>query len=87
MSSASTTKITAKTEDGTENVFFMKTGKGKDAEVMFEGPKSVPQSQERNISYVISLPFKNKSFYNFSVTTEAISFYAITWKNELCNTI
>ncbi len=38
MSSASTAKITAKTEDGTENVFFMKTGKGKDAEVMFEGP-------------------------------------------------
>ncbi|PSN70508.1 Ketosamine-3-kinase [Corynespora cassiicola Philippines] len=36
-SSASTSKITSKLEDGTEKLFFMKTGRGKDAETMFEG--------------------------------------------------
>lgn len=36
-SSASTLKITSKSTDGTEQCFFMKTGKGKEAEVMFEG--------------------------------------------------
>ncbi|KAF2476278.1 Ketosamine-3-kinase [Lindgomyces ingoldianus] len=36
-SSASTSKITSKLSDGTERCFFMKTGRGKDAEVMFEG--------------------------------------------------
>ncbi|KAF7196932.1 Ketosamine-3-kinase [Pseudocercospora fuligena] len=37
MSSASTSKITAKLEDGTTKQFFMKSGKGKDAEIMFTG--------------------------------------------------
>ncbi|TKA81625.1 hypothetical protein B0A49_01259 [Cryomyces minteri] len=37
MSSASTSKITTKLDDGTEKHFFMKTGSGKEAEVMFEG--------------------------------------------------
>lgn len=32
-----TAKITTTLEDGTEKNFFMKTGKGKDAEVMFAG--------------------------------------------------
>jgi hypothetical protein len=36
-SSASTSKITSKLSDGTEKLFFMKTGHGKDAEIMFEG--------------------------------------------------
>jgi protein-ribulosamine 3-kinase len=36
-SSVKTFKITAKLEDGTEKRFFMKTGSGKDAQVMFEG--------------------------------------------------
>jgi len=36
-SSASTSKITSKLADGTQKCFFMKTGKGKDAKVMFEG--------------------------------------------------
>lgn len=36
-SSASTSKITSRVGDGTEQMFFMKTGKGKDAEIMFEG--------------------------------------------------
>jgi hypothetical protein len=36
-SSASTSKITAKLEDGQEKLFFMKTGHGSDAKVMFEG--------------------------------------------------
>ena len=40
-SSASTSKITSKLEDGTEKLFFMKTGRGKDAEIMFEGTPSV----------------------------------------------
>lgn len=34
---ASTSKITTKLDDGTEKHFFMKTGKGKEASVMFEG--------------------------------------------------
>ncbi|KAJ9641452.1 hypothetical protein H2199_005422 [Coniosporium tulheliwenetii] len=37
MSSASTSKITTKLSDGTGKSFFMKTGKGKDAEIMFRG--------------------------------------------------
>lgn len=41
-SSASTSKITSKLNDGTEKLFFMKTGRGKDAEIMFEGRFCVP---------------------------------------------
>jgi hypothetical protein len=37
MSSASTLKINTTLSDGTEKSFFMKTGKGSDAEIMFEG--------------------------------------------------
>jgi protein-ribulosamine 3-kinase len=36
---ASTSKITTKLSDGTEKQFFMKTGSGKEASVMFEGLK------------------------------------------------
>lgn len=36
-SSASTSKITSKLDDGTEKAYFMKTGSGEDAKVMFEG--------------------------------------------------
>ncbi|KAH5245682.1 protein-ribulosamine 3-kinase [Parastagonospora nodorum] len=36
-SSASTSKIVSKRQDGTEKAFFMKTGSGKDAKVMFAG--------------------------------------------------
>ncbi|EMC97753.1 hypothetical protein BAUCODRAFT_31752 [Baudoinia panamericana UAMH 10762] len=37
MSSASTCKITTKTPDGGDMQYFMKTGKGREAEIMFEG--------------------------------------------------
>lgn len=37
MSSASTAKITTKLADGSEKDLFMKTGRGKDAEIMFQG--------------------------------------------------
>ncbi|KAH7079395.1 Fructosamine/Ketosamine-3-kinase [Paraphoma chrysanthemicola] len=36
-SSASTSKIVSKLSDGTEKTFFMKTGSGKEAEIMFQG--------------------------------------------------
>lgn len=36
---ASTSKITTTLEDGTQKKFFMKSGTGKDADVMFEGMK------------------------------------------------
>jgi hypothetical protein len=36
-SSASTSKIVSKFSDGTERSFFMKTGSGSAAEIMFEG--------------------------------------------------
>ncbi|KAF2275866.1 Ketosamine-3-kinase [Westerdykella ornata] len=36
-SSASTSKITSRLHDGSEKLFFMKTGRGEDAEVMFRG--------------------------------------------------
>jgi hypothetical protein len=36
-SSASTSKIVSKLNDGPEKTFFMKTGSGSAAEVMFEG--------------------------------------------------
>ena len=34
---ASTAKVRAVLEDGSEKLFFLKTGKGQDAAVMFEG--------------------------------------------------
>ena len=37
MSSASTSKITTKLDDGSHKQYFLKTGVGKEAEVMFEG--------------------------------------------------
>jgi protein-ribulosamine 3-kinase len=37
MSSASTCKIVSQLDDGTDKTFFMKTGTGKEAEVMFAG--------------------------------------------------
>jgi hypothetical protein len=36
-SSASTSKITSQLSDGSVKLYFMKTGRGKDAEIMFEG--------------------------------------------------
>lgn len=36
-SSASTSKIVSKLQDGTKETYFMKTGNGVDATVMFEG--------------------------------------------------
>lgn len=36
-SSASTLKIESKLKDGADQAYFMKTGSGKDAEVMFAG--------------------------------------------------
>ncbi|PVI00681.1 Ketosamine-3-kinase [Periconia macrospinosa] len=36
-SSASTFKIASRLNDGTEQLYFMKTGQGKDAEIMFKG--------------------------------------------------
>lgn len=48
-SSASTSKIVSKLNDGTEKTFFMKTGSGNAAEVMFEGQEpphvEVPHQQ------------------------------------------
>lgn len=38
-SSASTSKITCKQSDGTGKLFFMKTGRGNEAEMMFRGTK------------------------------------------------
>lgn len=37
MSSASTTKISTKLSNGSTKMYFMKTGTGKDAELMFRG--------------------------------------------------
>ena len=34
---ASTSKVTCKLSDGTQKAFFMKTGKGEDAQTMFAG--------------------------------------------------
>ena len=36
-SAASTSKVTCTSPDGKERVFFLKTGSGKAAEIMFEG--------------------------------------------------
>ncbi|OAL05655.1 Ketosamine-3-kinase [Phaeosphaeriaceae sp. SRC1lsM3a] len=43
-SSASTSKIVSKLEDGSEKAFFMKTGSGEDAKVMFEGENASLQA-------------------------------------------
>ena len=46
-SSARTSKITTKTEDGTQKQFFMKSGTGKDAEVMFKGDNTTRWSLDQ----------------------------------------
>jgi protein-ribulosamine 3-kinase len=46
-SSASTSKIVSKLADGTEKVFFMKTGSGEDAQIMFEGMCHVKTRRDR----------------------------------------
>lgn len=40
-SSASTLKITSQFDDGTDQTFFMKTGSGEEAEVMFQGKRNL----------------------------------------------
>lgn len=44
-SSASTWKITSQLDDGTEKTFFMKTGNGKEAGVMFQGKRNPQHSR------------------------------------------
>jgi hypothetical protein len=41
MSSASTSKITTQLDDCTNKTFFMKTGSGEEAEVMFQGKRNL----------------------------------------------
>lgn len=52
-SSASTSKITAKLSDGTQKSFFMKTGRGEDAEVMFEGIANQAPPLTRTVVLII----------------------------------
>ena len=40
-SSASTLKITSQLDDGTDQTFFMKTGSGEEADVMFQGTRNL----------------------------------------------
>jgi hypothetical protein len=40
-SSASTLKIMSQLDDGTDKAFFMKTGSGEEAEVMFQGKRNL----------------------------------------------
>jgi protein-ribulosamine 3-kinase len=40
MSSASTSKIVSQLDDGTEKAYFMKTGSGEEAEIMFKGMRT-----------------------------------------------
>jgi hypothetical protein len=51
-SSASTSKITAKDEDGNTKYYFMKSGTGKDAEMMFQGLFSVQHSQFKKLTQI-----------------------------------
>jgi len=44
-SSASTSKITTTLDNGSRKQFFMKTGSGKDAQIMFEGQALPTQSK------------------------------------------
>lgn len=52
MSSASTSKITTKLDDGTEKQFFMKTGSGKEASIMFEGMQFESTLRNLELKYV-----------------------------------
>lgn len=59
MSSASTMKITTTAEDGSKKQFFMKTGKGAEAELMFTGTVIVPNTflaMPKSRSYHILTP-------------------------------
>jgi hypothetical protein len=49
-SSASTSKIVSKLPDGSEKAFFMKTGSGEDAKVMFEGKHTFYSSDIRRLT-------------------------------------
>jgi hypothetical protein len=55
-SSASTSKIVSKLKDGTEKTFFMKTGSGNAAEVMFEG--NIPPSPTQSKRSIADSPSK-----------------------------
>ena len=48
-SSASTSKIVSQLDTGTTKTFFMKTGSGKEAEVMFEGMNALVVHRNRLI--------------------------------------
>jgi len=49
-SSASTSKIVSKLQDGTEKAFFLKTGSGEDAKAMFEGMAPITCSRVRRLT-------------------------------------
>ena len=51
MSSASTAKITTTLEDGTVERYFMKTGNGKEAQIMFQGMPGGLTSSNANETY------------------------------------
>jgi protein-ribulosamine 3-kinase len=46
-SAASTSKIVSHLDDGTEKAYFMKTGSGKEAGVMFEGMRNPKCARHR----------------------------------------
>jgi hypothetical protein len=65
-SSASTSKIVSKTEDGVEQSFFMKTGAGKDAEVMFAGiSQTVPHRGARQLMLTFGLEASTSLLMHF----------------------
>jgi protein-ribulosamine 3-kinase len=45
-SSASTSKIVSQLSNGEKKAFFMKTGSGRSAEIMFEGPLSLLHAKD-----------------------------------------
>ncbi|KAF2731020.1 Ketosamine-3-kinase [Polyplosphaeria fusca] len=75
MSSASTSKITAKLSDGTEKMFFMKTGRGKEAEVMFEGEHASLNALHNAVPSLCPQSFGHGHFSSQSSTSFLVTDY------------
>ena len=73
MSSASTAKISTKLSNGSTKLYFMKTGVGKDAEIMFRGMQHLPPTYHLNTTRTTST--NNDTKANMHPSTPSITLY------------
>ncbi|KAF2642947.1 Ketosamine-3-kinase [Massarina eburnea CBS 473.64] len=74
-SSASTSKIISRLSDGTEKCFFMKTGKGEDADVMFKGEHASLSAIHAAVPSLCPQSFGHGHFSSSSSTSFLVTDY------------